>query len=272
MIAETKVLDVKGGEEGELSCQGTSYYLRDRLWVRCLDLQVSRSWHSKSGQLADKPAFRTTLSGAGRLHPKLSIIGDPQHSTRTALLRIHEGDLEAGLKHREITAEDAIGLATIGIYLADKDHELEDVWWLECELSSDCFKSLVEAVEARRLSYLNFGLSLKELYSDNDWMASSKDDRVRFLRPSNTGNESTDRPRNAWGHVKELDFGLEKVEMAVVKIEPETALKEVPVPLSPPEAPLPLVSGLNEATAALRTRMRLGIGLIVALVAYIALR
>lgn len=271
-MVQKKVLDVKGGEEGELSYQGTSYYLRDRLWVQCLDLQVSRSWHSISGQLADSPTIRTTLSGTSQPHPKLSIIGYPQHSTRSVLLRIHEGDIEAGLKHREITADDAFGLATIGVYLANKDHELDDVWLLECELPSDCFKSLVEAVEARRLSYLNFGLSLKDLYSDNDWMASAKDDRVRFLRPPHAENELADRPHNAWGHIRELDFGLEKIKMVIAKPESETVPEEVAAPLSPSEAQLPVVSGLNEAIAALRKRMKLCIGLIVALVAYIAFR
>ena len=272
MVQKTKVLDVKGGEKGELSYSGTSYYLRDRLSVQCLDLQVSRSCHSTSGQLANSPTFRTTLSGTSRPHPKLSIIGDPQHSARAVLLRIHEGDIEAGLKHREIAAEDAIGLATIGVYLADKDHELEDVWWLECELSSDCFKSLVHAVEARSLSYLNFGLSLKDLYSDNDWMASSKDDRVRFLRPLHIEKESAEQPHNAWGYIRELDFGLEKVEMATAKPELGKAPEEVAAPLSPPEAQLRAVSGLKETIAALRTRIKLCLGLIVALVAYIAIR
>lgn len=272
MVTEAKVLDVKGGEEGELSYQGMSYYLRDHLWLHCLDLQVSRTWDANPAQLTDKPAFRTNLSGTAKLHPKLSIIGDPRHPIDTVLLRIDEGDegdVEAGLKRREITAATP-GLATLGLYPADKDHELKDTWWVVCELSSDCFKSLVEAVEARRLTYLHFRLSLKDLYSDNDHMVASKNDRVRFLRPPDAEKGSTSRPQNAWGHVTELDFGLEKVEISIAKSEPETATAEVPAPPSPPQAPSALVSSLNEAIRTLRARMALCVGIIVALVAFIA--
>ncbi len=202
------------------------------VWLYCSELQIVQSCSRPD---ADQPVqLQTTVQGKIHIQDDygFSVIGDPSNKTKVLEVSFKElttaKDIDLG--------EETLVLGRYGeasLLFLDGDWEIgsDASWWLGCSLDGSTFQALCSAVRAGNLKWLNVGIQLGELFSDEFEYAPMSIKRTLFLRPSKSDNDAS-RPQPARGYVTFLTMGQERVSLSKLRHQ----LDEEPEDLAEPSS------------------------------------
>lgn len=214
-----KIVKLESGERNRLIEQrpdGKSIEYAAHLstvWLFCSELQIVQS--CSRADSAQPIQLQTTVQGKIHIQDDygFSVIGDPNNNTK---------ELEVSFNELTTSTEIDLGEETLifgkfgeaTLLFVDGDWEIgsDASWWLGCNLDGLTFQALCSAVRAGSLRWLNVGVQLGELFSDEFEYAPISIKRNYFLRPSKTDNDAS-HPQPARGYVTFLTMGQETVSL-----------------------------------------------------------
>ena len=194
----------------------TMYYPASSLWLTLQDLQVVQQLEPAEGEM--QSALTTCVRGTASFDDvRLSIIGEPENSTRVVQICFAAREIRSADRHGLREWQDALGTtfsdvplgtARLGYNRPDREMQEPDQWWASCHVPESSMKALIEGVEAGRLAAVKVGLCLRNVYTLGQVCADFSGKAYLFLRPGEE-DSTAESPEIASGYVVHLalDFG-----------------------------------------------------------------
>ncbi len=194
----------------------TTYYANPirtmRLHVE--ELQVScGAWTSSLSMVERLPTPQTYVSGTAHLESgSISVIGEPsnvEHKFRTSFRVYDPAEFDRYFKE---TGKHVYS-ASLGFVRRDWEIGNDDYWFIEVRVTQQTMDAIVATLSSGAMQSMTFGLSLVNIYSDDNWAPPSVTSNW-FLRPSQRDNRIKS-PEMAQGEVAYLDMTMAKANLAV---------------------------------------------------------
>lgn len=197
-----------------------TYYPVKSIWLTLQDIQVVTRLEPAGG--ATCSTLSTYVQGTATLDDCwLSIIGEPQHHTRT--VHITFAAREIGVTERRglralqdelgiALSDDPLGTARLGYNEPDDEMHEPARWWVSCNVPASSLQALADGVEAGRVTAVNAGLCVRGVYTSAPSGVPPADGLPVFLRPGQDGSPA-DTPPSASGYVVYLAIDLPKVSL-----------------------------------------------------------
>ena len=194
----------------------TMYYPASSLWLTLQDLQVVQQLEPAEG--GTQSTLTTCVRGTASFDDvRLSIIGEPENSTRVVQICFAAREIRSADRHGLREWQDALGTtfsdvplgtARLGYNRPDREMQEPDQWWVSCHVPESSMKALIEGVEAGRLAAVKVGLCLRNVYTLGQVCADFSGKAYLFLRPGEE-DSTAESPEIASGYVVHLalDFG-----------------------------------------------------------------
>ena len=211
-----------------------TYYPASSLWFTLQDLQVVQQLEPVGGDT--QSTLSTYIHGTARLDECcLSIIGEPENSTRT---------VQVSFAAREITMADRQGLrewqddlgttfsdvplgtARLGYNRADQEMQESDQWWTWCHVPESSMQALSAGIGEGRLTAVKVGLCLRNVYLSGQAGEDLAGQPCLFLRPDTGGRTTEESPEISTGYVVHFTLDLAKVSLRRLERNESLTLRE----------------------------------------------
>ncbi|WP_223258603.1 Na/Pi symporter [Trinickia symbiotica] len=193
------------------------YYPARSLWLTLQDIKLIRQLEPSGNP--ERSIVSTCVRGTACLDDcELSIIGQPQKSTRTVLISFAAREIATAdrLALREwqddmgiSLSDEPLGVARLGFNASEAETEEVDQWWVECHIPESSMQALADGIEEGRITAVRLAVFLHGLYTT---AASGIGEPSIFLRPMQD-DQDAESPVIAPGYVVHLAFDLSTLDL-----------------------------------------------------------
>lgn len=192
--------------------------------LRAEELQVScGAWASGFSIVERLPTPQTYVSGTAHLESgSISVIGEPTNVAHKLRVSFRVYDPAEFDKYFKETGKHMYS-SSVGFVRRDWEIGNNDCWFIEIRVTKPTMDTIVSALASGTMQEMTLGLTLVNVYSDDNWAPSSDGSRW-FLRPSQPDN-NIKLPEMAQGEVAYLDMSLAKAGLLPASV-PENDYEE----------------------------------------------